>query len=199
MYDVAFSPDGQRLASAGLDQTVRIWDNATGKELSALKGHAGWVARVAFSPDGQRLASANRDGSIHLWETASLSREILDRRATNQTVADLFVQMTLRADVLERLRTLPGMTPSRRQGALAVAQTYPENSSELNKLAWELVKLAGSDTSSHRKALRYSEEACQLEPENGDLLTTLGVAYYREGNYEKGAGRVCALGQDQRA
>jgi tetratricopeptide (TPR) repeat protein len=39
--------------------------------------------------------------------------------------------------------------------------------------------------SGHRKALRYSEEACQLEPENGDLLNTLGVANYRVGNYEK--------------
>ena len=39
--------------------------------------------------------------------------------------------------------------------------------------------------SGYRKALRYSEEACQLEPENGDFLSTLGVAYYRVGNYEK--------------
>jgi tetratricopeptide (TPR) repeat protein len=140
---------------------------------------------VAFSPDGQRLASANQDGTIHLWETASVSREILDRRSTNQLVADLFGQMPLRADVLERLRTLPGMSPSRRQEVFAVAQTYPENPSELNDLAWQLVKLPGGEMSGHRKALRYSEEACQLEPENGDLLNTLGVAYYRVGNYEK--------------
>jgi len=39
--------------------------------------------------------------------------------------------------------------------------------------------------SGYRKALRYSEEACQLEPENGNILNTLGVAYYRVGNYEK--------------
>ena len=82
---------------------------------------------VAFSPDGQRLASANEDGSIHLWETTSVSREMQHRRATNQMVADLFGQMPLRADVLERLRTLPGMSPSRRQEVLAVAQTYPED------------------------------------------------------------------------
>jgi tetratricopeptide (TPR) repeat protein len=182
---VAFSPDGQRLASAGWDQTVKIWDSATGKELFALKGHAVAVAGVAFSPDGQRLASANEDGSIHLWETASVSREVQHRRATNQMVADLFGQMPLSADVLERLRTLPGMSPSHKQDVLAVAQMYPENPNVLNELASQLVKLPGGEMSGHRKALRYSEKACQLEPENGDFLGTLGVAYYRAGNYEK--------------
>ena len=54
---VAFSPDGQRLASASDDQTVKIWDTTTSKEeLFALTGHAHSVWSVAFSPDGQRLA-----------------------------------------------------------------------------------------------------------------------------------------------
>ena len=195
---MAFSPDGQRLASASDDQTVRIWDSATGKELIALKGHAGRATGVAFSPDGQRLASANFDGSIHLWETTSVSREIQHRRATNQMVADLFGQMHLRADVLERLRSLPGMSLSRRQEVIAVAQTHPENANKLNDLAWPLVKLPGGEMSDHRKAVRFSEEACQLEPENGDFQSTLGVAYYRVGNFEKPPGRAGALGQDQR-
>jgi WD40 repeat protein len=183
---VAFSPDGQRLASAGgSDQTVRIWASATGRELCAFKGHAGKVTSVAFSPDGQRLASGNEDGSIHLWETMSVSRDIQHRRATNQMLADLFGQMHLRADVLERLRSLPGMSLSRKQEVLAVAQTYPEDLWALNNLARELVRLPGGEMSGYRKALRFSEEACQLEPENSDFVTTLGVAYYRVGNYEK--------------
>jgi tetratricopeptide (TPR) repeat protein len=182
---VAFRPDGQRLASASADQTVKIWDCATGKEFFALKGHAGRVWSVAFSPDGQRLASANQDGSIHLWETTSVSREMQHRRATQQMVADIFGQMHLRADVLERLRTLPVMSPSRRQEAIAVAHTYPENPYELDELAWQLVKLPGGEMSGYRKALRYSDAGCQLEPENGGLLNTLGVACYRAGNYEK--------------
>jgi tetratricopeptide (TPR) repeat protein len=48
-----------------------------------------------------------------------------------------------------------------------------------------VVKLAGGEMSGYRKALRYSEEACQLQPEDGNFRTTLGMAYYRVGNYEK--------------
>src|SRR5262249_31644515 len=57
---VALSPDGQLVASASADRTVKIWDATTGRWLRTLKGHNDGVRCVAFSPDGLRLASGSR-------------------------------------------------------------------------------------------------------------------------------------------
>jgi WD40 repeat protein len=68
---VAFSPDGQLVASASDDKTVRLWEAATGTCCSTLEGHSDWVTAVAFSPDGQLVASASHDKTVRLWEAAT--------------------------------------------------------------------------------------------------------------------------------
>ena len=68
---VAFSPDGQRMASGSwdTDNTVRLWDAATGQPIGApLTGHTDPVNSVAFSPDGTRIVSGSWDKTVRVWD-----------------------------------------------------------------------------------------------------------------------------------
>jgi eukaryotic-like serine/threonine-protein kinase len=64
-----WSPDSQRIASAGDDHTVRVWNASNGGTVYIHKHH--WdVYAVAWSPDGQRLASSSRDKTVHVWNAS---------------------------------------------------------------------------------------------------------------------------------
>ncbi len=68
---MAFSSDGQRIASCARDQIVRIWDADTGEQIRELTGHKHNVFGVAFSPDDRYIVSGSWDGTIKVWEAES--------------------------------------------------------------------------------------------------------------------------------
>ena len=124
---VAFSPNGNTLASGSNDDTIRLWNANTGVLLKTLTGHGGDVFSVAFSPDGKMLASASRNDIIHLWNTntgkhlKTLTGDSVAFSPDGKMLASA-IGATIRlwdANTGEHLKTLTGHTDSVRSIAFS--------------------------------------------------------------------------------
>ncbi len=76
IYALAWSPDGRRIASGGLDRTVQLRETMTGVSTLTYRGHASSISALAWSPDGQYIASASLDKTIQIWNTTSGTRNM---------------------------------------------------------------------------------------------------------------------------
>jgi WD40 repeat protein len=71
VWSAAFSADGTTVVTASYDNTARLWEVASGKELAVLRGHENSVISAAFSADGTKVVTASTDNTARLWEIAS--------------------------------------------------------------------------------------------------------------------------------
>ena len=92
-----------------------------------------------------------------------------------------------RSEVLEHLRANRALSEPVRQHALALAESMPEFPRRLDLASRTVVRQPGAATAAYQRALKQAEAACRLIPQGGDLLTTLGMAQYRVGQYREAA------------
>lgn len=82
---LAFSPDSERILTAGHDGTAIVWHVGSGSQVMRLLGHAGRIESVRFSPDGRRILTASADGTARVWDAKSgMEQAVLAR--PNRTI-----------------------------------------------------------------------------------------------------------------
>ncbi|ODV38090.1 nSTAND1 domain-containing NTPase [Microcystis aeruginosa] len=85
---INISPDGNTLASADDNKTIKLWNLKTGKKITTLTGHTYYVKSVSFSPDGKILASGSSDNTIKLWNVET-GEEIRTLKGHNNVVVSM--------------------------------------------------------------------------------------------------------------
>ena len=123
-----YSPDGQRIASGGFDDNVRIWSAQTFEQVAQLGGHQAFVHSLAWRADSQRLLSCSGDHTVRIWDTQSLALRVRTRRERQTILADvepmvqrLFAELGDAGKVVERVKADVLLPPRARQIALQVA------------------------------------------------------------------------------
>jgi WD40 repeat protein len=89
VWAIAFSPQGDLLASSSEDQTIRLWSVQQGQCVKVLQGHTTRIQSIAFHPQGELLASASGDETVRLWsvKTGECIRTLAGHHNTVWTVA----------------------------------------------------------------------------------------------------------------
>jgi WD40 repeat protein/serine/threonine protein kinase len=187
---LSFHPDGQRLASASLDGTIRLWTTrnpeSTSHVLTLRTGQK--CPAVAFSPDGRRLYAA-LGKSLRVFETSGPAVTFDLRRgrlgamaAARRVFQDRLDRYVGPAAVIENLDQDLSLELAVRTEALRLARNFGTDAERLAESAWVSLRHKDAGHSPHASALRLARAAHNMLPGHARILGVLGAAHYRQGD-----------------
>ncbi len=179
VFAVAFHPDGLRLATAGRDGSVWLWDLSRGDAVARLPGHKSFVWSLAFSPSGATLASGSGDSTIRLWDTAPLKTRFQARREAEalRPEAERWVERIWReknapAEVAEALRA--DRVPSEALRHAALRACYDGRDRRKPPTAIRMIRPDASATNSSQAAPPLSDHKRSHSERRSDRPKQLG-------------------------
>ncbi len=182
VYFVAISPDGNTMVSGSDDETIKVWDLATGTKKRTLSGHIDWINSVAISPDGSTMVSGDFENTIKVWDlatgtekrTLSGSRNVVYSVAISPDgstiVSTTFKQIKVwDLATLREKRTLSGHTESVKSVAISPdGGTIVSGSSDNTIKVWDLATGREKRTlSGHTQSVK----SVAISPDGGTIVS----------------------------
>jgi WD40 repeat protein len=168
-------------ATASIEDLVALAELTAGRRIQS----QGNIVPLNGSDWLERWRMLQRKDSSSLLESLKPSLRELRQREVRRLVASLYERLVRKSAVLLHLRQDTDLDEELRAEALARAESHVQDARALNNASWTVVRTPSNLPESYAHALLQAEEACSLEPEDGNYLNTLGIAEYRVGNYQQ--------------
>src|SRR5262249_5548271 len=95
----AVTPDGRHVVSASDDETLKVWELASGRPMATLQGHTLRVTACAVTPDGRHVVSASDDQTLNVWERATYTCRITQRGDTGYLAVAVIATTVIAGDI----------------------------------------------------------------------------------------------------
>ncbi len=181
---VAISPDGRRVALAGSRVSMaHVWDAQLQQQIGVTPQQTFGVAKVAFTPDSGRLAIVSYDGSVQIWDADAADEFYVIRHGAHRAVGLAISPDSVRIATSDGESIYLRESLSPEEFAATVKVEFLHDG--LNTRAWKIAMSAGSTPEAYREAFGFAETAHRGAPWKAAYTTTLGLAAYRLGEYER--------------
>src|SRR5262249_35357012 len=154
-----------RIATASNDQSVKIWDAESGRELLTLRGHSHVVLCVTFSPDDHLLASGSIDTTARVWDATPFPADELREQEVRRLIPPIH-EWHFKDELKQQLRDDLTLSDQVRAAALAIVDKLEDEPEELDSESWGSCKYPALSLDERLLALRRAEAAVRLAPGN---------------------------------